>query len=84
MLKTAMTDHIIDMEKIKKMVISKKVDKDLEETILGTIEGCIENAKSHLESERNQMRRIYNQGGKWASEISSEDYYNQDYTQSSE
>jgi len=84
MLKTAMTDHIIDMEKIKKMVITKKVDKDLEETILETIEGCIENAKSHLESERNQMRRIYNQGGKWATEISSNSYFDEEYTQSLE
>ena len=39
---------------------------------------------NYLEIEKNQIRRAFNQGGKWASEISSEDYYNQDYTQSSE
>lgn len=82
MIKTAMSDHIKDMEKIKQFVISKKVDKDLEETILETIEGCIENAKSHLESERNQMCRIYNQGNTWASEIGSEEFFDQEYTQS--
>lgn len=39
---------------------------------------------NYLEIEKNQIRRAFNQGGKWANEISSEDYYNQDYTQSSE
>ena len=39
---------------------------------------------NYLEIEKNQIRRAFNQGGKWAGEISSEDYYNQDYTQSSE
>ena len=37
-----------------------------------------------FEMERNQMRKIYNQGGTWASEIGSEEFFNQDYTQSSE
>jgi len=34
--------------------------------------------------EKNQMRKIYNQGGAWASEIRSEEFFDQDYTQSSE
>ena len=37
-----------------------------------------------FEMERNQMRKIYNQGGTLASEIGSEEFFNQDYTQSSE
>ena len=37
-----------------------------------------------FEMERNQMRKIYNQGGTWASEIGSEEFFNQNYTQSSE
>jgi len=34
-----------------------------------------------FESEKNQMRLIYNQGGIWASEIGSEDFFNQEFTQ---
>ena len=82
--KTAMSIHILHMKKVKEMVISKKVDKDLKETILETIDGCIENAESFLEREKNQIRKSYNQGGKWASEVSSENYFNQDFTQSLE
>ena len=37
-----------------------------------------------LEIEKNQMRKIYNQGGTWASEIGSEEFFDKDYTQSSE
>lgn len=37
-----------------------------------------------FEVEKNQMRKIYNQGNTWASEIGSEEFFNQDYTQSSE
>ena len=43
-----------------------------------------QNQISVLESERNQMRRIYNQGGKWATEIESNAYFNEEYTQSLE
>ena len=37
-----------------------------------------------FEVEKNQMRKIYNQGNTWASEIGSEEFFDQDYTQSSE
>ena len=37
-----------------------------------------------FEVEKNQMQRIYNQGNTWASEICSEEFFDQDYTQSSE
>lgn len=37
-----------------------------------------------FEVEKNQMKKIYNQGHTWASEIGSEPFFNQDYTQSSE
>lgn len=80
-MKTAMANHIDDLEKIKEMVLSKKVDKDLEESVLTVIVGCIENANSHLDSERDQMRRIYNQGGTWASQIGSETFFYEEYSQ---
>ena len=54
-MKTAMQNHIADMKKIQEMVKSKNLDKDLEETILESIEGCIENAESFLEAEKEQM-----------------------------
>lgn len=50
-----MQNHISDMIKIKDMVKSKNTNADLEETILETIEGCIENAKSHLKTEKQQI-----------------------------
>ena len=34
--------------------------------------------------EKQQIKRSYNQGNTWASEVGSEDFFNQDYTQSSE
>jgi len=37
-----------------------------------------------FEVEKNQMRKIYNQGNTWASQIGSEEFFDQDYTQSSE
>jgi hypothetical protein len=58
-MNTAMQIHIRDMEKIKQMVISKKVDKDLEETIIETIEGCLENAKAYLNTEKQQIINAY-------------------------
>jgi hypothetical protein len=54
-MKTAMQNHIADMKKIQEMVKSKNLDKDLEVTILESIEGCIENAESFLEAEKEQM-----------------------------
>ena len=51
-MKTAMQNHIADMKKIQEMVKSKNLDKDLEVTILESIEGCIENAESFLEAEK--------------------------------
>ena len=54
-MKTAMQNHIADMKKIQEMVKSKNLDKDLEVTILESIEGCIENAESFLETEKEQM-----------------------------
>jgi hypothetical protein len=50
-----------------------------------TIKDIIKRIDEELfEVEKNQMRRIYNQGNTWASEIGSEEFFNQDYTQSSE
>ena len=54
-MKTVMQNHIADMKKIQKMVKSKNLDKDLEVTILESIEGCIENAESFFETEKEQM-----------------------------
>ena len=51
-MKTVMQNHIADMKKIQEMVKSKNLDKDLEVTILESIEGCIENAESFLEAEK--------------------------------
>ena len=57
-MKTAMQNHIADMKKIQEMVKSKNLDKDLEVTILESIEGCIENAESFLETEKEQMMEV--------------------------
>ena len=54
-MKTAMQNHIADIKKIQEMVKSKHLDKNLEVTILESIEGCIENAESFLETEKEQM-----------------------------
>lgn len=61
-MKTAMQNHIADMKKIQEMVKSKNLDKDLEVTILESIEGCIENAESFLETEKEQILEAYNEG----------------------
>ena len=61
-MKTAMQNHIADMKKIQEMVKSKNLDKDLEETILESIEGCIENAESFLEAEKEQILEVYEAG----------------------
>lgn len=45
---------------------------------------AITTGKNFLELEKNQMRKMYNQGGKWASEICSEDFFDSEYTQRSE
>ena len=58
-MKTAMQNHIADMKKIQEMVKSKNLDKDLEVTILESIEGCIENAESFLETEKEQICEAY-------------------------
>ena len=79
--RTTMTDHINDMIRIKEIIKSKNYDSDITETILESIEGCIENAKSHLMSERDQMRRIYNQGGVSAQDISSSVFFDEEYNQ---
>ena len=79
--RTTMTDHINDMIRIKEIIKSKNYDSDITETILESIEGCIENAKSHLMSERDQMRRIYNQGGVSAQDISSSAFFDEEYNQ---
>jgi len=78
---TAMTIHIKHLQKMKKMVIDSNIDLELTEIITETIDGCIENAQSHLVREKSQLRKTFNQVGKWASEITSEDYFNQEYTQ---
>ena len=57
-MKTAMQNHIADMKKIQEIVKSKNLDKDLEVTILKSIEGCIENAKSFLETEKEQIMEV--------------------------
>ena len=79
--RTTMTDHINDMIRIQEIIKSKNYDSDITETILESIEGCIENAKSHLMSERDQMRRIYNQGGVSAQDISSSAFFDEEYNQ---
>ena len=61
-MKTAMQNHIADMKKIQEMVKSKNLDKDLEVTILEAIEGCVENAESFLETEKEQIKDAFNQG----------------------
>lgn len=63
-MKTAMQNHIADMKKIQEMVKSKNLDKDLEVTILESIEGCIENAESFLETEKEQIIEAYEAGTK--------------------
>lgn len=79
--KTAIKNHIDDMIRIKDIIISKNYDSDLTETIIESIDGCIENAKSHLQGERNQMRRIYNQGGVSAQEVGSNIFFDKEYEQ---
>lgn len=54
-MKTAMQLHIEDLYKIRQMVLDKKCDSDLENTITETIDGCIENAESFLEKEKQQI-----------------------------
>jgi hypothetical protein len=77
-----MQAHIDDLNTIKQMVLDKNLkDKDLEETITETIEGCIINAESYLELEKNQAKYSYNQGGMLAFEVGSEDYFNKKYLQ---
>ena len=61
-MKTAMQNHIADMKKIQEMIKSKNLDKDLEVTILESIEGCIENAESFLETEKEQILEAYKAG----------------------
>jgi hypothetical protein len=57
---TAMQIHISDLYKMKEFVISKKADKDLEETILVTIDGCIENATAYVEKEKQNIINAWN------------------------
>ena len=57
-----MQNHIADMKKIQEMIKSKNLDKDLEVTILESIEGCIENAESFLETEKEQIKNSYGAG----------------------
>lgn len=76
---TAMQIHIKDLHKIRQMVKDKKVDVDLEEIITETINGCIENAESHLGREKNQIRKSYTQGAKWGLQTSSEEYFDLEY-----
>ena len=64
-MKTAMQNHIADMKKIQEMVKSKNLDKDLEVTILESIEGCIENAESFLETEKQLLKNAYLQGDEY-------------------
>ncbi len=40
--------------------------------------------EDYKKKEKQQIKRSYNQGHTWASEVGSEDFFNQDYTQSSE
>ena len=63
-MKTSMQNHIADMKKIQKMVKSKNVDKDIEVTILESIEGCIENAESFFEAEKEQIIEAFEAGTK--------------------
>ena len=77
-MKTAMQNHIADMKKIQEMIKSKNLYKDLELTILESIEGCIENAESFLEAEKEQIlegKRVV----KCNSDESTEDFYNRTY-----
>ena len=82
-MKTAMQNHIADMKKIQEMVKSKNLDKDLEVTILESIEGCIENAESFLETEKEQIKNSYGEGAMDASydfdNVDSEKYYLQTF-----
>ena len=76
--KTAMCQLIDEFERIK-----ENDCKHLHEVIF--FDGVISIIESKFfEIEKNQMRKIYNQGGTWASEIGSEEFFDQDYTQSSE
>lgn len=90
--KTAMLDLKEDL--LKSIETSSIALEDIED--LHVRECCIASVKITLstiikridnelfEVEKNQMRRIYNQGGTWASEIGSEEFFDQDYTQSLE
>jgi predicted solute-binding protein len=77
--KTAMQLHIDDLNKIKEMVINKSLDKDLQETITETINGCIENAESHLETEKNQIRKSFFDSRITPEKVTSTKYYNDNY-----
>ena len=82
-MKTAMQNHIADMKKIQEMIKSKNLDKDLEVTILESIEGCIENAESFLETEKEQIKNSYGAGSMDASydfdNVDSKKYYLQTF-----
>ena len=61
-METILHKHIIDMKKFQQMVLSKSIDKDLEETIAESIEACIENAESFLKSEKEQVIKAWESG----------------------
>jgi hypothetical protein len=77
--KTAMQLHIDDLNKIKQMVVEKKIDKDLELTITETIDGCIENAQSHMETGKNQIRKAFFDSRITPEKVTSTKYYNDNY-----
>jgi len=70
-----------DLDKIKDVNIKSACKTTLETTIQDII-NRIDNEL--FEIEKNQMRKMYNSGGKYASLIESEDFFNDDYTQSLE
>ena len=69
--------HIEDLYKIRQMVLDKKCDSDLENTITETIDGCIENAESFLEKEKQQIIDAHDSG--FNSPFTGESYFSDNF-----
>ena len=83
LLKEDLIKSIKTSSKALNVIDDKKIRTACKDAVSITINTIIKRIDDELfEVEKNQMRRIYNQGNTWASEIGSEDFFNQDYTQS--
>lgn len=74
--------HIEDLYKIRQFVLYKKCDSDLENTITETIDGCIENAETFLEKEKQQIIDSHKNGSltkEYNGSQTSEQYYSETF-----